>query len=488
MRARRRGALGCDPAPVHRPLRLEPRRALLPLRGAAAGARLRRLPAAHGLGRLARARRRRRLARRAAPDLPGGRDRGDRPHLADGARARRRVASAARSRARLGAAPGRARLGQHLPPDLVRPARVGSVPVRRAAGARPAGAAPVAGARPRRRDRPRGEVHDRRAPGRLHDRAARDPVETAARDARAVGRPRRRVPRLPAEPRLAGPARLAERPLRVEPERQDRRGHLARRLRGPGAVLPRHRRSGGRRGRDRLALAASAPASARDRAGRGDTPLPRGARAELLPAARRHGRLRRGDRRSRQLVARGAPGALRGGRRARGGPARRAGRGGAARPALSLDRVDGPRRDLEGHVLQGRARLAGARRSDRAGLARLAGGRPERRRRPGRELRRGLGARALRPGAGASARRQRPPLVAVLAAEAPGPALRARRRLRPGLPRRGLQLVAHARAHRQPLAHRQRGAGEDDRRLQPEAAARRALARRTSRGTSCRCV
>ena len=211
--------------------------------------------------------------------------------------------------ARLGAAPGRARLGQHLPPDLVRPARVGRVPLRRAAGARPAGAAAVARARPRRRDRARGEVHDRRAPGRLHDRAARDPVEAPARDARAVARARRRVPRLPAEPRLAGAARLAERPLRVEPERQDRRGHLARRLRRPGAVLPRHRRSRGRRGRDRLALAASAPASARDRAGRGDAPLPRRARAELLPAARRHGRLRGGDRRSRRLAACGAPGA-----------------------------------------------------------------------------------------------------------------------------------------------------------------------------------
>ena len=99
-------------------------------------------------------------------------------------------------------------------------------------------------------------------------------------------------------------------------------------------------------------------------------------------------------------------------------PARGAGRGGAARPAGALDRLDGPRRDLEGHVLQGRARLAGARRPDGAGVARAARRRPARRRRPRRELRRGLGARALRPRARAAARPQRPPLVAVLAPEA----------------------------------------------------------------------
>ncbi len=464
MRARGRGALGGDPAPVHRPLRLGPRRALLPLRRAAAGARLRRLPAAHGLGRLARPRRRRRLARRASPDLPGGGDRGDRPHRADGARARRRVARAARLGARLGAPSGRARLGEHLPPDLVRPARVGRLPLRRAAGARAAGAAAVARARPRRRDRARGEVHDRRAPRRVHRRPARDPVAAPARDARAVARARGRPPRLPAEPRLAGAARLAERPLRVEPERQDRRGHLARRLSRPGAVLPRDRRSRGRGGRDRLALAAAAPAPARDRAGRGDAPLPRGARAELLPAARRHDRVRGGDRGPRRLAACREPGAVRRRRRARRPPARRAGRGGAARPARALDRLDGARRDLEGHLLQGRARLAGARRPDRARVARPAGGRPERRRRPGRELRRGLGARALRPGA----RSYRSSSAATSRGSTGGPG-RLEQRFAlvvgydPGFLGEVCSSWRHARVHRQPLAHRERGAGEADR-------------------------
>ncbi len=328
-----------------------------------------------------------------------------------------------------------------------------------------------------------------------------DPVEAPAGDARAVARARGRAARLPAEPRLAGRARVAERPLRLEPELEDRRGHLAGRLSRAGGALPGACRRGDRRRRDRLALAEAAAAAARDRAGRGDVDLPRGARAELLPAARA----------TRSPFAAGivsVGGWLRAGSRVRWAavgalvarPARGARGGGAARPAGALDRLDGASRDLEGHLLQGRARLAGARRRDGAGVARAAGRRigatascsPRTTARPRRSSttarRAGCRSSSAATSRGSTGVRSTS-TSASRSSSATTPASSARSAARGG---RSLH-------DRQPLAHRQRGAGEDDRRLHPEAPARRALApvhrprralarRRPGRGRRRRCA
>ena len=231
-------------------------------------------------------------------------------------------------------------------------------------------AAALAGARPRRRDRARDEVHDRGA-------------LVVAFTIGLLATPSRRL-LTTRGPWLAAGSRCSS-SCRTSSGRRSTAGRASTSPRARTRRPPRTPRGSPTSSRGVLflglagavvavvgivlALAASAPAAARDRAGRRDARLPRRARAELLPAAGRHDRVRGGDRRARRLAARGRPRALRGRRRARPRPARGAGRGGAARPAGALDRVDGPRRDLEGHVLQGRARLAGARRPDRAGVA-----------------------------------------------------------------------------------------------------------------------
>ena len=173
-------------------------------------------------------------------------------------------------------------------------------------------------ARPGRRDRPRGQVHDRGAPGRVHDRDARDAVAAAC--SRRAGRGSRSASRCSSSSRTSSGRRSTAGRASTSPRARTRR--LPRTPRAAaylvqGVALPRPRRRGDRGRRNRLALAAAAAAAARDRAGRGDVDLPRRARAELLPAARRHHRVRGGDRLAWRLAARREPGALGGRRRAR---------------------------------------------------------------------------------------------------------------------------------------------------------------------------
>ena len=87
----------------------------------------------------------------------------------------------------LGADPLHPGVGKHLSPDLARRARVVRVPVRGGSAVRAPRAAALAAARPDRRHRARGQVHDRLPDPGLRRRAAADPGATAAGERRGPG-------------------------------------------------------------------------------------------------------------------------------------------------------------------------------------------------------------------------------------------------------------------------------------------------------------
>ena len=230
--------------------------------------------------------------------------------------------------------------------------------------------------------------------------------------------------------RLADRARLAEPRVPREPGLEDRRGHVARRLRRPAARVPRGS-APARRGRRRDALASPAAARPRRPGARRQPGLPRRAGTQLLRASCRRaaarGRRRDGGTLACAARARGSRSSLRSWRctssrsrswRRWSGRCCRSGRWSSAASgttASTRTRSAGPSWSRQ---------TAGAWRAIPA--ARAAGDGAA-----GAELRRGRRARPVRPARRAAPAAQRSSLVPVLAAGEPAATTRPGGRLRP---------------------------------------------------------